>query len=210
MQISSANAGSYPGNNFSVRMPTSPQQIQKKPSVTLHYKPANSMKSDFLRSVIGAAAGGTAGAFLVGYVPPWFQRDYDPGTRDDAFYIRSYIGAGFGAALGSATVLYFSKNRDVGYWKIAGAALLPPLAIVLPVSVHALGNEREELLRSAWIATAISIGVSTVWAVFAYRIQPLKQNNRLSLNTAKPFLKRDPFTGGGELIIGLDIIKLNF
>ena len=197
-------------NNYFSKRFLELSQTNSKQSKPINYSSPNSLKSDFARSVIGAAAGGLAGAFIVGYLPLLFEKDYDRENRNNAFYIRSYIGTSVGAAIGSATVLYLSKNRDISYWKLTGAVIIPPLLIVLPPSLWALSNESDELIRSAWFATVISIGVSTIWAVIAYRIQPLKRGKNVSLNIGEPYFRLDFFNESKDLVAGIKIVEFKF
>jgi hypothetical protein len=197
----------YSNNYFSKKyLSTSKNQFHQP---TTKYLSPNSLKSDFARSVIGAAAGGVAGTLIVGYLPLFFENENDREDRMDAFYVRSYIGSSVGAAVGSATALYLSKNRDVSYWALTGAVILPPLLIVLPPSISALSDERDELLRAAWISAAISIGVSTIWAVIAYRIQPLKSMKTASIKIGEPFLEVDVYKNK-NFVAGIRIVEFSF
>ena len=174
---------------------------------------ANSLKSDFIRSAAGAVIGTLAGAGIVGYLPALMNRDYESRSfPDNSFYLRSYVGAGSLAALSSATVLYFSKNRKISYWKMASYSIIPPMILVMPLSVYASVNERDELVRSTWIATVVSIGISTMWSVLVYRIHPVKDNELVSVSFGKPYLtyRKQVDINNPGLTIGIKIIELQF
>ena len=150
---------------------------------------ANSLKSDLIRSAAGTAVGAFVGAGIVGYFPVLLNREYESRSfPDNSYYLRSYVGASSFAALFSATVLYFSKNREISYWKIASYSLIPPMILVMPLAVHASVNERDELVRATWIATMTSIGISTFWSVLVYRIHPVKKNDLVRISFCKPYL----------------------
>ncbi len=173
----------------------------------------NSLKSDLLRSAIGTTIGGIVGAGVGGVMPILFDSDYR--TRsfpDNSFYLSSYVGASFLAALCSATVLHFSKDRDISYWSLASYSLLPPLILVMPLSVHASVQERDELVKATWVATLTSIGISTFWNVFVYRIYPPRKNNNVAIHFAKPYVSsnQNGVHSNLELDFGIRIIEVHF
>lgn len=174
----------------------------------------NSLRSDLIRSVAGTALGAIVGGGIAGYFPVILNREYESDSfPDNSFYLRSYVGASSLAALSSATVLYFSKNREISYWKIASYSLIPPMILVIPLSVHASVNDRDELVRATWVATLTSIGISTFWSVLVYRIHPLKKDNLVSISFGKPYLSYGPETNcikKPDLSIGIKVIELQF
>lgn len=168
----------------------------------------SSLKSDLLRSAIGSAIGGIVGAGIGGFIPVFLRGEYN--NRDfpnDGFYLRSYVSASVLAALFSAAALQLSKQREISYWKFASYSLLPPMVLVMPLSVYASVNEdREELVKSVWEASLISIGVSTLWCVLVYRIHPLRENEP-ALSFGKPFLG---VSYDNSLALGVKIIEVRF
>jgi hypothetical protein len=174
----------------------------------------SSIKSDLLRSAIGSAIGGIVGAGIGGFVPVFLRGEYN--SRDfpnNAFYLRSYVSASVLAALFSAAALQLSKRREISYWKFASYSLLPPMVLVMPLSVYASVNEdREELVKSVWEASLVSIGVSTLWCVLVYRIHPLRESE-ISLSFGKPYLTG--LSGNqnrldSSLAVGVKIIEVRF
>jgi len=174
----------------------------------------SSIKSDLLRSSIGSAIGGIVGVGIGGFLPVFLRGEYN--SRDfpnNSFYLRSYVSASVLAALSSAAALHLSKRREISYWKLASYCLLPPMVLVMPLSVYASVNEeREELVKSVWEASLISIGVSTLWSVLVYRIHPIKENE-LALSFGKPYLSSPGDNQSGfdkSLAAGVKIIEFRF
>lgn len=171
----------------------------------------NSLKSDLLRSAAGTAIGGLVGAAVGGFTPILFGRDYDKNTfPDNSFYLSSYIGASYFAALSSSAVLYLSKNRDISYWRLAGYSLLPPMVLVLPLSIYASSKDREELVRSTWGATMASIGITAIWNVFVYRMHPLKSTHGLQISFGKLFPYRNQTRFREPLDVGVAVVEIRF
>lgn len=173
----------------------------------------NSLKSDLLRSSVGTAIGGFAGAAIGGFLPILFGRDYDKHNfPDNSFYLSSYIGASYLAALSSSAALYLSKNRNVSYWRLAGYSLLPPMILVLPISVYASAHDREDPVRSAWVATMVSIGITAAWNVFVYRIHPLKESTGVRFYFGSLHYYRSPnqITLNESIEVGVSIVEIRF
>jgi hypothetical protein len=213
--ISSVYAGSnLPNSKFNFSLIEGVQEDTTLSEILLQGRKVNSLKSDLIRSAAGTALGAIVGAGITGYLPAILNRDYEsPSFPDNSYYLRSYMGASFLAALSSATVLYFSKNREISYWKISTYSIIPPMILVLPLSVYASVNERDELVRSTWIATLTSIGISAVWSVLVYRIHPLKNDNLVSISFAKPYLRYTNKKYGirkPDITIGIKVIELQF
>lgn len=174
---------------------------------------ANSLKSDVLRSAAGTAVGGFVGAAMGGFLPILFGRDYDEHNfPDDSFYLSSYIGASYFAALSSSAALCLSKNRDISYWRLAGYSLLPPMVLVLPLSIYASAHDRKELVRSTWVATMVSIGITTVWNVFVYRMHPLKESGgvRIRFGEITPYRNPNPLSMNSPIYVGVSVVQIRF
>jgi hypothetical protein len=181
------------------------------PSETTNSKSLDSYKPDFGRSVIGTIIGGFVGAGLIGYLPIYFDPEFDRGSfPDNKFYIRSYIGSAVGAALGAATWLFLSKRRRLSYWKCISYSLVPPFILVLPTSLYALSEDRDELLKTAWIATALSLTITPFWSTFVYRLNPLKLQNKVSMNIMSPIAKPIFVENEIHTFIGLNLIEFRF
>jgi hypothetical protein len=150
---------------------------------------SGSIKTDLLRAAVGSAIGGVVGIGIGGYLPVFLRGEFN--SRDfptNAFYLRSYVSASVLAALSSAAALQLSKQREISYWKFASYSLVPSMLLVVPISVYASVNpEREELVRSVWAASIVSIGVSVLWTVLIYRTHP-RGENRVALNIGGPLL----------------------
>jgi len=174
---------------------------------------ANSLKSDLLRSSVGTAIGGSMGAAIGGFLPILLGRDYDEHNfPDNSFYLNSYIGASFFAALSSSAALYLGKNRDVSYWRLAGYSLLPPMILVLPLSVYASTHDRKELVRSTWVATMVSIGITAAWNVVVYRIHPLKERSGVQLHfgSLHPYRSPNQITMNEPIGVEVSIVEIRF
>jgi hypothetical protein len=174
----------------------------------------SSIKSDLLRSSIGSAIGGIVGVGIGGFIPVFLRGEYN--SRDfpnDSFYLRSYVSASVLAALFSAAALQMSNQREISYWKFASYSLLPPMVVVMPLSVYAsVNSEREELVKSVWEASLVSIGISTLWCVLVYRIHPLRENE-LTLSFGKPYFSSPGYSQNGfdkSLAAGVKIIEVRF
>lgn len=179
---------------------------------SLQLRQTRSFKSDLLRSAVGSAVGGIVGAALGGVIPIWLDGDYGRGSfPDNSFYLSTYMGAGVFAALSSATALYLSKDRDISWWGLASYSLLPPMILVMPLSVYASIQDRNELVRAAWVATITSIGVSTVWNALVYRMYPPRKDNRIAIRFAKPYLRthRDVHLNT-QMSFGMNFVEIHF
>lgn len=212
------STGHFFGNEFGRRsfvlhQPDSVHRGQIDSAGQLNFPPmkqGSSIQSDLLRSAIGSAIGGIVGVGIGGFVPVFLRGEYN--SRDfpnDAFYLRSYVSASVLAALTSAAALQLSKRRELAYWKFASYSLLPPMVIVMPLSVYAsVNSEREELIKSVWKASLISIGVSTLWCVLVYRIHPLRENG-VALRFGEPYLS-SPGHDDHSLAAAIKIIEFRF
>lgn len=190
-------------------------QIDTIPQLNFSYgKRTSSIKSDLFRSVIGSAIGGIVGVGIGGFMPVFLNGEYN--NRDfpnDAFYLRSYVSASVLATLSSAAALQLSKRREIPYWKLASYSLIPPMILVMPLSAYAsVNSHRRELVKSVWVASFISIGVSTLWNVLVYRMHPFREN-RMTLRFGQPYLGRflnSQYGFDGGLTAGVKVIEVHF
>jgi len=178
---------------------------------TSNLKRQDSYKPDFGRSVIGTVIGGFVGAGLIGYLPIYFDPGFDRSSfPDNKFYVRSYIGSAVVGAIGAATWLHLSKRRRLPYWKSMSYSLIPPFILVLPTSLYALSEDRDELLKTAWIATALSLTITPFWITFIYRLHPLKGGDKLSMSIMSPVIKPMFIENGIHTFVGINLIEFRF
>lgn len=173
-----------------------------------------SFKTDLFRAAVGSAIGGIIGVGIGGYLPVFLRGEFN--SREfptNSFYLRSYVSASVLAALSSAVALQLSKRREIAYWKFASYSLVPSMLLVVPVSVYASVNpEREELVRSVWAASIVSIGVSVLWTVLIYRTHP-RNEKRVALNIGVPCMCRCVTLQnwcGNDFTPGVKIVEVRF
>lgn len=209
-------AGDMSNQVFVKRFPNSINLQSDSTWQKFSYQPtsSNSLRSDVLRSAIGAAIGGIVGIGIGGYLPIMMKGEFNEREfPKKSFYLGSYIGASVFAALSSAAALSLSRKRELPYWKFASYSLLPPMIFVMPLSVYASIHEENELVRATWIAALTSIGISTFWVVFVYRIHPLKKQNDFTIYLGRPYCGYD-WKGlsmkKSRLYAGIRIMEIQF
>ena len=149
-----------------------------QPGAVGHTVKSNWLVGDFIRAGSGAVLGGLLiGMTLGSVVSPQGHAEFYAGPNPAGFS----IGAALGSALGASWFLYHSHNREGGFGGIFLKTAWLTLLITLPSAIKYANdrNDHNSALTSGFGFGAVAI--STVWAMYNYRRQPLRKRNGLVL-----------------------------
>jgi len=160
---------------------------------------SQTVKSNWLiGDLIRAGSGAVLGGFLIGMtlgsaVSPQRHAEFYAGPDPAGFS----IGAAVGSALGASWFLYHSHNREGNFGGTFLKTAWLPLLITLPAAIK-YANERNNYNSTLTTGFGIgSVAISTVWAMYIYRRQPLRKTNQFVLFPGAVQFQKIP--GGVEI-----------